>query len=131
MIQLALALADRMLPSATFKHSVRVSHNLHEHYGADGVVVALLHDVVEDSAVTVEMLGVLFGKEIAETVEALTRHEGEEYFDYIERVRRHGAMAVAVKLADANDNLYGRPQKPVRCLITRYERVIQLLKGAA
>ncbi|MBM4414783.1 MAG: HD domain-containing protein [Chloroflexi bacterium] len=68
-------------------------------------IVALLHDVVEDSDRTLDDLrrdG--FADEVVASVGHLTRHEGELYEHFIERVRPH-PLARRVKLADLEDNL--------------------------
>jgi guanosine-3',5'-bis(diphosphate) 3'-pyrophosphohydrolase len=75
-------------------------------------IVALLHDVVEDSAtVTTDSLFMEgFPSRIVDAVDALTRrkHEGETYAAYIDRVARN-PLARHVKLADLADNL--RPER--------------------
>src|SRR4051812_10261003 len=62
-------------------------------------VAAILHDVVEDSSVTILGLRKKFGREIAEAVDALTRRQGETYNDYITRLSKN-PIAVKVKKAD-------------------------------
>ena len=68
-------------------------------------VVAVLHDVVEDSSFD---LGFLedegFGPEIVGAVDALTRREGESYEAFLERLSANG-LALRVKMADIRDNL--------------------------
>ncbi len=64
---------------------------------------ALLHDVLEDTYLREEDLRPVFGDEITDAVVALTRREGEDYFDYIRRVMKN-ALAVRVKLADLRHN---------------------------
>ena len=54
--------------------------------GEDLKVTALLHDVLEDTRVTHDTLANLFGRRIADAVDALTRREGETYEAFIERV---------------------------------------------
>lgn len=66
-------------------------------------VVAWLHDVVEDTWVTVEDIRGAFGDEIANAVEAITHPDGEPQWDYIARVRAN-PIARLVKMADARDN---------------------------
>ena len=65
--------------------------------------VALLHDTVEDTDVTLEELDREFPKEVAEAVRLLTHAEDVEYFDYIRAIREN-AVAVRVKLADLDHN---------------------------
>lgn len=67
-------------------------------------IVAVLHDVVEDSRDwQVEDL-LAFGPDIVSALDTLTRREGENYEDYINRVSEN-AVATRVKLADLRDNL--------------------------
>lgn len=68
-------------------------------------VVALLHDVIEDSDTTAEDLAADgFPPEVVHAVQLLTRGEGETYEDFIERIRPH-RLPRTVKLADIEDNL--------------------------
>lgn len=82
---------------------IKVPPELRDH----AVTVAYLHDVVEDTGVTLEYVGNKFGPNVAEDVETLTHRkaEGEEYPDYINRVARGSVAARAVKLADLEDHL--------------------------
>jgi (p)ppGpp synthase/HD superfamily hydrolase len=66
-------------------------------------VVALLHDVLEDSFLTAEDLRPVFGDKITDTVVLLTKQEGEDYFAYIERIKED-PLATKVKLADLRHN---------------------------
>ena len=66
-------------------------------------VVALLHDVLEDTVVPEAVLRKLFGDTIADAVAALTRNEGESYENFILRAKRN-AIARRVKLADLAHN---------------------------
>lgn len=63
------------------------------------VCVALLHDVVEDSAVTMSEIAAAFPPEIAEAVRLLTHDKETPYLDYI-RTLRTNPLARKVKLAD-------------------------------
>lgn len=72
----------------------------------DVAIVAALHDVVEDSAVTLDDLATSgFSPSVIRAVDALTRREGESYPDFIERCADGGAVARCVKLLDIDDNL--------------------------
>ena len=71
-------------------------------------VVALLHDVVEDTNYTFEMLREEgFGDDVLEALRLLTRTEDirteEEYLAYVARIRANPA-ARAVKIADLTHN---------------------------
>ena len=67
--------------------------------------VALLHDVLEDSTVTAENLrnDHHLPFQICEAVDILTKIEGEDYADYLKRVKANPLSRV-VKLADLLDN---------------------------
>ena len=65
--------------------------------------VALLHDVVEDTDVTIEQLEQVFPKEVTEAVRLLTHEKGTEYPDYIGRIKDN-PVARTVKLADIAHN---------------------------
>ena len=65
--------------------------------------VALLHDVVEDTAVTAEELERAFPKEVTDALRLLTHEKGTDYFDYVRAIREN-PVAVKVKLADLAHN---------------------------
>jgi (p)ppGpp synthase/HD superfamily hydrolase len=68
-------------------------------------IVAVLHDVVEDSSVTLQDLEQQgFSREIIEAVDCLTRRPDETYDEFIERLS-HNPTAVEVKLLDLEDNM--------------------------
>jgi len=70
----------------------------------DMKIVAVLHDVLEDTELTKEdLLREGFSQEIVETIECLTRKENESYMDFIKRCKIN-YMAKIVKLADLEDN---------------------------
>lgn len=65
---------------------------------------ALLHDVVEDTDVTVEDLRAAgFPLEVTVAVSLLTHDSEEDYFDYVRRLKDN-PIARAVKLADLQHN---------------------------
>jgi (p)ppGpp synthase/HD superfamily hydrolase len=69
------------------------------------MMAAVLHDVVEDSLISLEDLrNEGFPGEVLNIVESLTRKDGESYDEFIERVRRN-PPAIEVKIADLEDNL--------------------------
>jgi len=86
-------------------HPARVAALARNHGGGEPVeVVAWLHDVIEDTAVTREEIEEAFGTEIADGVHALTRRADDEGDLYYERVAVN-PIALAVKRADIEDNL--------------------------
>lgn len=67
-------------------------------------IVALLHDVVEDSEwTTLPQIEMQFGGRISAAVDALTKRQGEAYGAYLDRVKADD-LARKVKLADLKDN---------------------------
>ena len=69
-------------------------------------IVGVLHDVVEDSEWTFEMLQAEgFSKDIVTALRCLTKlSENENYDDFIDRVRKN-PLATAVKINDLTDNM--------------------------
>lgn len=74
-------------------------------------VVGWLHDVVEDTDVDLPQIRMLFGKQVAEAVDAITHRPFERNLDYYARVRAN-PIALAVKAADIADN--ADPQRLAR-----------------
>lgn len=69
------------------------------------MVVAILHDVVEDSnQIFPEDIKRQFGADIANAVDAISRRKGETYKAFILRCSEN-SLASIVKLADLEDNL--------------------------
>lgn len=68
-------------------------------------IVAILHDVIEDSDTTAEdLLNWGISPEAVKSVEILSKREGEDYFDYISRVKE-SPLCIAVKLQDLKHNM--------------------------
>lgn len=65
--------------------------------------VALLHDVVEDTAVTFADLEKIFPPAVLDALRLLTHEDGTDYFQYVEAIRQN-PVAVKVKLADLAHN---------------------------
>jgi (p)ppGpp synthase/HD superfamily hydrolase len=94
-------------------------------------MVAVLHDVVEDSDWTLESLRAeRFPGDVVEAVDHLTKRPGESYEAFIERVRAN-TMAVTVKAADLKHNL---DLSRIACLtncdierIRKYQRALSAL----
>lgn len=98
-------------------------------------IVAVLHDVVEDSDWSLDDLRAegLSARMVA-ALGALTKRPGEEYAAFIERVARN-ALARRVKIADLEDNLkLGRIPHPTardRLRMRQYETAHARLTGEA
>lgn len=70
------------------------------------IIVALLHDAVEDSHKdALRLIQEAFGYDVAMAVTLLTRYEGESYANYISRIIASGNFdAMLIKKADIEDN---------------------------
>lgn len=95
------------------------------------MIAAVLHDVLEDTEVTVEQLrNEGFSEEIIAAVIALTRNDGETYMEFIRRAKQN-PIARHVKLGDLEDNSnLSRIQKPTEKdheRLLRYKRAIKEL----
>lgn len=67
-------------------------------------VVALLHDVVEDTSFTLEDIKKEgFSDEVIEALRLLTHKDGVDYMDYVAAIKQN-PIAKAVKLADLAHN---------------------------
>jgi len=64
---------------------------------------ALLHDVVEDTNVTMEDLAREFPEAVIEVLKLLTHDDAVPYFDYVREIKKH-PVAKKVKLADLAHN---------------------------
>lgn len=67
-------------------------------------IVALLHDVVEDTDWTFNRLYAEgFTRQVVEAIDSVTKRESEAYDDFVDRAGRN-AIGRRVKLADLEDN---------------------------
>jgi len=95
------------------------------------MMAAVLHDVAEDSGISIEQLRAEGIPEAALTaIEHLTHREGESYDAFISRVKKNN-LAVKVKRADLEDNMDMRriPQPSPSDLkrLEKYRRALQIL----
>jgi len=71
----------------------------------DEKIVAVLHDVVEDSSLTFDDLkNQGFSDDIINALKCLTKEKGEDYEAFIERVSQN-RLATKVKIEDIKDNI--------------------------
>lgn len=69
----------------------------------ESCVVALLHDVIEDSDITLEILSKYFNDDIITALRVLTKKENDDYTMYIKRVKTN-KLATKVKIKDLEHN---------------------------
>jgi len=68
-------------------------------------IVAVLHDIIEDTPVTLhELRKHSFPEHIIEAIDILTKRKKESYDKYIWRIKNN-PLALVVKLADIEENL--------------------------
>lgn len=82
-----------------------IFHPLNVSFGVkqtDAKIVALLHDVVEDSDISIESLDFLTNEQ-REALKLLTHHKSVPYFEYIKMLKEN-QIAKAVKLSDLRHN---------------------------
>jgi len=97
--------------------------------------VGVLHDVVEDTPVTLEALRLMgFPEEVVRGVDAMSRRDGEVYREYVDRVAAD-PVGLVVKEADVRDNLSPErlaalPEKEARSMSKRYLRTLEQLAAA-
>ena len=106
-VEAAMALATRAHEGQLDKagnpyitHPQRVAARLET---PEARVVGWLHDTVEDTPLTVADIEARFGPETAAAVDAISRREGEDWEDYIDRVAAN-PLARQVKISDLIDN---------------------------
>lgn len=95
------------------------------------MIVGILHDVVEDTPVTLDMLRLEgFSEEILEAISCITKEQEEDYGHFIDRVLTN-PLAAQVKLYDIEDNLnrdripYPTPKDEAR--FAKYEKYHEIL----
>ena len=100
------------------------------------MIVGILHDVVEDTPITIDMLRLEgFSEDILAALECVTKRRGESYGTFIDRVLTN-PLATQVKLYDMEDNMnrdripYPTPKDEAR--FRKYEKyhkvILQQLK---
>ena len=87
------------------EHPAFVADRVRE-LGGDEVAVAVawLHDVVEDTAVSLDALAGVFPAGVVDAVDGVTRRRGEGYDEFVARALLGGRSGL-VKLADVEHNL--------------------------
>lgn len=107
--QIALELAVEKHKNQTDKagnpyilHPLHVMENVNS---KEGKIVAILHDIIEDTDVTEDyLLKIRLSKRIVDAVVALTRSEDMDYQEYIKNLSSN-PLAKEVKLADLEHNM--------------------------
>lgn len=97
---------------------------------------ALLHDVVEDTSVTLADLEQVFPPEVTQAVALLTHADQVDYFDYVRAIKTN-PVARLVKLADLEHNSdssrtegCGIPPERRQKQVEKYRRAREILLEA-
>ena len=109
-------------------HPLRVMNQMKSE---DEKIVAVLHDIVEDTDISLnDLRNEGFSEEVVSAVECLTKQDGENYDSYIERIS-FNPLAVKIKLADLEDNrdLTRLPQVTDKDLerLEKYDKALEKL----
>ncbi|MBA4147018.1 MAG: GTP pyrophosphokinase [Verrucomicrobia bacterium] len=92
----------------------------------DEKMVAVLHDVIEESAWTIKALAREgFSKNVLDAVDHLTKRDGEDYDAFVERAASH-PLARRVKILDLEDNMnvlrFKKVDEKTTAKLTKYFR---------
>ena len=100
--------------------------------GEDEKVVALLHDVIEDTSIGIDTIENLFGSTISDAVLSVTKREGESYMDFVARAKQNPIGRI-VKQADLEHNMdtsrLPRLSKEDVERLDKYRAALKLLQG--
>ncbi|ELS32923.1 MULTISPECIES: HD domain-containing protein [Pseudanabaena] len=94
-------------------------------------IVAVLHDAVEDSSLTIaDLVQQGFPEFITDAIAAITKLDGESYDDYVVRLKSN-AIACKVKIADLTHNMdisrIPHPTEKDFQRLEKYKKVLQEL----
>jgi (p)ppGpp synthase/HD superfamily hydrolase len=98
-------------------------------------IAAILHDVVEDSPITLADLGSAgCPAKVLKAVDCLTRRKGERYEDYVHRAAAD-RLAKVIKIADLEDNMELRLKNGLagndKARMARYRKAYLNLTGVS
>lgn len=86
-------------------HIERVANRVSKKYDDPSLTcIAWLHDIVEDTNVTIEQIYEMFSLRVGKGVELLTHKDNQNYMEYISDIRQ-SPDARCVKIEDLKDNL--------------------------
>lgn len=110
-----------------YKHPIAVAGYFFQERDIEAAIVALLHDLVEDTPVTMDFIYANYPTTIASAVDAMTRREEETYKRYIRRCIKN-PLARRVKKQDILDNL--RPERMFKdAPLERYHWTLAAIRG--
>lgn len=112
LIEKAAAFAKRVHAGQTDKsgvdyfegHISTVAAIARENCSGEAVIAAYLHDTIEDTDTTREELAREFPEAVVNAVALLSKPDGEDYIEYVKRVRKD-PIAKQVKMCDLAHNM--------------------------
>ncbi len=114
-------------------------YHLHPEHVAEQVtnpdekIVALLHDVLEDTSFPVSVLEAVFNQDVLKALRLLCHDKSEPYMDYVERLSKN-KIARAVKMADLKHNMdlsrLPAPTEKDYQRLEKYKKALALLESA-
>ena len=99
--------------------------------GIEEKIVAVLHDIIEDTSITVnDLISYGFDLNIVDAIVCITKIDGESYSDYLKRVKDN-ELARVVKLVDLSHNMdisrLSDPTKKDYKRVERYKKAYEYL----
>ena len=112
-------------------HPIHLAEQMDDEFSC---CVALLHDVVEDTQVTLDELKAVFPKEVTDAITLMTHNDDTDYFDYVRAIKGN-PIARKVKLADLAHNSdqsrcvgSGVPRKKLDAWKNKYKKALEILQ---
>lgn len=105
-MKIAMTAHAGQIDKGGFPYVLHPLHLMNQFETEDMKILAVLHDVVEDSDYTLRALALVFPEYIVEALDNLTRRKNEDYFEYLNRIRTNPwrAMTIPIKIADLKHN---------------------------
>ncbi len=109
-------------------HPFHLAEQMDDEYST---CVALLHDVVEDTDISLDELSRVFPSEITDAVALMTHDDNVPYLDYVVRIKQN-PIATKVKLADLehNSDLTRLDKIDVKAIerLEKYKKAMEILR---
>jgi len=97
-------------------------------------IAGMLHDIIEDTCIGLDVIKLLFGEEVARLVDLVTRKDGESYMQFIDRVKTC-PKATIIKKADIMHNMDLKRLEVVTdadlARVKKYEKALKRLESRA
>jgi len=133
--------------SYVYKHSLRVFNSVINHYPTNTElslklqIIALLHDVAEDTEYNIDKLKDIyfntfneffekdFIKDVFNGLAAITRDKNQSYMEYIKNKVKPNYLGSIIKMLDLEDNLFNCFIEKNNSLANRYIRALTILNN--